>query len=571
MSTNFKTENNTLRKLLGNGLTYSIPRFQRDYSWSEVEWEDLWADIIETTREGGETAHYMGYLVLQSQNEKTFDVIDGQQRLTTLSIVVLSTLRNLKKLIDAGKDAERNQQRLDQLRQTYIGYLDPVTLVSRSKITLNRNNDSYYQTYIVPLADNLPQRGFRASEHLLRKASDWFEKKIEDYVKTTPASDAGVKLASLVDVMSDRLFFTVITVTDELNAYKVFETLNARGVRLSSTDLLKNYLFSVVHKNDEHEHEMRKLEDRWESLVTRLAEEKFPDFLRTYWISRNGLVRQSELFKVIRNKVHEREDAFNLMRGLEENMDTYLGLTKPELSSWSKDTKYHAKLLQLFSIRQPFPVLMAAKRILDDQEFEKLMKIFSKISFRYNVICSSPTSEQENIYSSLSLEISAGKITSFAEIIDRLKGIYVSDDKFKVAFTEKIFKTTQGRNKKIVKYILSELEYQESGIKPDLDDNAYNIEHILPENPSNSYWKEFNNEEIENDLYRIGNMTLLSLTNNRDIKNYSYEQKKVVFQGSQFQITRDITAESWNHDSIHMRQEKLAKIASGIWKISQFS
>lgn len=133
-ATNFKTENNTYRKLIGNGLTYRIPRFQRDYSWTEDEWEDLWLDILGT----GEPAHYMGYLVLQSQDDKNFDVIDGQQRLTTLTLIVLAILKNLKRLVDEKNNPEHNQQRIEQIRQTYIGYLDPVTLVSRSKLTLNR-------------------------------------------------------------------------------------------------------------------------------------------------------------------------------------------------------------------------------------------------------------------------------------------------------------------------------------------------------------------------------------------------------------------------------------------------
>ena len=69
-ATNFKTENNTFRKLIGNGLTYRIPRFQRDYSWTEEEWEDLWMDLLGTLKPGGEPAHYMGYLVLQSQTTR---------------------------------------------------------------------------------------------------------------------------------------------------------------------------------------------------------------------------------------------------------------------------------------------------------------------------------------------------------------------------------------------------------------------------------------------------------------------------------------------------------------------
>ena len=86
-ATNFNTKNDTYRKLMGNVLTYRIPRFQRDYSWTEEEWEDLWMDILGTIKGGGEPAHYMGYLVLQSDDDKTFDVIDGQQRLTTMNLI----------------------------------------------------------------------------------------------------------------------------------------------------------------------------------------------------------------------------------------------------------------------------------------------------------------------------------------------------------------------------------------------------------------------------------------------------------------------------------------------------
>lgn len=72
----------------------------------------------------------MGYLVLQSNDDKTFDVIDGQQRLTTISLIVLAILKNIQNLINAGNDADSNKRRMDQIRQTYVGYLDPVTLVA---------------------------------------------------------------------------------------------------------------------------------------------------------------------------------------------------------------------------------------------------------------------------------------------------------------------------------------------------------------------------------------------------------------------------------------------------------
>ena len=312
--TNFKTENNTLRKLFGNGLTYNIPRFQRDYSWDLEQWEDLWSDIIETMSVDGDSAHYMGYLVLQSTNDKNFDVIDGQQRLTTCSLLVLAILNNLKKLIESGDDPENNKQRLEQIRNSYIGYLDPVTLISKSKLTLNRNNNRFYQTYIVPLS-NIPQRGLLASNHLLRKAFEWFDRQVFNYVKNS--DNKGQVLAKFVEDLSDNLFFTVITVTDELNAYKVFETLNSRGIRLSSTDLLKNYLFSIL---DKEQVELSAFESTWDEMVSKLQSEKFPDFLRMHWNSRNDLTRQTELFKTIRKNITNKKDVFSLLRNMDEDL-----------------------------------------------------------------------------------------------------------------------------------------------------------------------------------------------------------------------------------------------------------
>ncbi|KAF0206208.1 MAG: hypothetical protein FD173_368 [Gallionellaceae bacterium] len=569
-ATNFKTENNTYRKLIGNGLTYQIPRFQRDYSWTSEEWEDLWSDILGTIQEGGEPAHYMGYLVLQSQDEKCFDVIDGQQRLTTLSLIVLSILKNLERVVEEGKNPEQNKQRLEQIRNTYIGYLDPVTLVTRSKLTLNRNNDSYFQTYLVPLG-HLPVRGFRASEHGLRKAFEWYEKRVRDYAKKQDG-DEGVVLARLVETMSDRLFFTVINVTDELNAYKVFETLNARGVRLSSTDLLKNYLFSVLHKQNEHPNEMKVLEDRWESMVTRLGSESFPDFLRSHWNSRNTFVRQSDLFKTIRNKVNDRAAVFELLRGMEEDMDTYLALTNPEASHWDATLRNYAKLLQMFRVRQPFPLVMAANRALPKEQFIAVLRACVMIAFRYNVIGNLPTNEQEREYYAAAQKINRESAVGAAQVIGSLREIYPADEAFKATFADKIIRTTDSRNNRIVRYILCEIERQHGGHDYDFESDTFNIEHVLPQNPENG-WDMFSDEEVESMVYRIGNMALLEKGANKDIANAAYIVKQPVLQASAFELTKKLAKENadWKPARIEARQKYLAKVAASIWRIDQLS
>lgn len=569
-ATNFKTENNTYRKLIGNGLTYTIPRFQRDYSWTEDEWEDLWTDILGTLPEDGEPAHYMGYLVLQSQDEKSFDVIDGQQRLTTLTLIVLAALKNLKRLVDEGKNSQQNQQRLDQIRQTYIGYLDPVTLVSRTKLTLNRNNDNYFQNYLIPLG-HLPARNLRASEHSLRKAFEWFDKKAKEYAKKHGA-DEGVALASLIETMSDRLFFTVISVTDELNAYKVFETLNARGVRLSSTDLLKNHLFSVLHKDKVFPHEMKSLEDRWEYMVTQLGSESFPDFLRTFWLSRKTFVRQSELFKTIRSKVSDRQAVFDLLRGMEEDMDVYLALTNPEPSHWPRELKDYIQNLKTFNVRQPFCLILAGHRVLSPSDFASLIRSCVMISFRYNVIGSQPTNEQERIYYTVAQKLTSGEIEKINQVLEALRPIYPGDENFKTAFAEKAIRTSNARNNRVVRYILCELERQVSGNAYDFDSDIFNIEHVLPQNPDQG-WDAFSDEELDSLVYKLGNMALLSKNANKKLANSDYLTKRPILAASDFVLTRKLAEENsdWTPDRIAARQKALANIASTVWRIGQLS
>lgn len=569
-ATNFNTSNYTYRKLMGNGLTYRIPPFQRDYSWTEEEWEDLWLDILDTLSPTGESNHYLGYIVLQSQDDRTFDVIDGQQRLTTLSLIVLATLKNLQRLIDAGKDPERSSQRLEQLRQTYIGYLDPVTLLPRSKLSLNRHNDRYYQTYLVPLLEKLPQRGFNASEHLLRKAFTWFDQKLVQYVNKSSESDKGLVLAQFVDRLSDSLFFTVITVTDELNAYRVFETLNARGVRLSSTDLLKNYLFSVIHKGSEHERELQILEERWETMVSRLGGESFPDFLRIHWNSRHSFARQSELFKKIRGRVKDRTAAFELLRSMDEDIDTYLGLSQPELSNWSKTAKDAAQKLKMFGVRQPFSLLLAAHRHFSNSDFETILKACVNISFRYHSICSLPPQEQERVYTQVANRVSNQTYVKPLEAIVAMKEIYPEDKVFQAAFATKVILTKLSRNRRLVRHILCQLELRESGKEYDFDSDTFNIEHILPQNPE-SGWENFTDEEVEALSYRLGNMTLCETSLNRDLGNGDYAQKQAGYSSSQFALTRKIAEENsdWNSERIAARQNWMAKQAVSIWRVAQ--
>jgi len=273
MALNFSTENQDFRKIMANGLRYHVPKFQRDYAWGYEQWEDLWEDLEATDTE---EQHYMGYLVFQSKSNKQFAVIDGQQRLTTVSIVIIAALYLLQQIVEKEIDADNNRERLERIRNSYIGFTDNVTLVASPKLTLNVNNADYYRTYICPLAE-MPIRNITKSERQLKKAVDFFKGKITNKI----GNDNGMAIAAFIENIVDKLLFTTITVGSDLNAYRVFETLNARGVQLSVPDLLKNYLFSLIDQGQAiGDTELKELETRWQQVLKQLGQ---IDFQKQYF------------------------------------------------------------------------------------------------------------------------------------------------------------------------------------------------------------------------------------------------------------------------------------------------
>jgi len=565
---NFNTSNQTFRQLLGNGLTYRVPPFQRDYSWTEDEWDDLWQDMLGLFEADGEPAHYLGYLVLQSSDHKRFDIIDGQQRITTISIMILASLSHLNTLVDAGIIFSVLPWRRDALRSSFIGFVDPVSLIARSKLELNRHNNKFYQTYLVPLG-HIPQRNLNTSEHLLRKAFEWFRSKIRSYIGQE--IDSGPRLASFIDKLADRLFFTTITVTDELNAFKVFETLNARGVRLSATDLLKNYLFSLISSGEEHDSQIAALEERWEHIVGMLENESFPEFLRIFWNSRNRLARKSDLFKNIRKNIASRDTAFGLIKDMDRSAEIYAALRDPYDTRWDKDEREALQNLIMFNVRQPLGLLLACFEKLSPtnrKEFSRILNTIAIISFRYNVICSLQSHDQERVYSEVAQKVSSGQYSDNKTIQQALKSIYPEDKQFQAAFAEKELRTPNSRNKKVVRYILFKLERQLSGAELDFESDLYGIEHILPESPD-ATWSHIPEGKQDALIYRLGNMTILERKLNSQAANNDFAKKSTIFNNSGLKITKDITThyQTWDEGKIVDRQSRLSKAATAIWRL----
>ena len=435
-------------------------------------------------------------------------------------------------------------------------------MISDNKLKLNRNSDEYYRNNMVLLKD-LPLRDTNSSEKHMRECFIWFHSRLSRQFKT------GEDIAKFIENIVDKLFFTVITVTDQINAFKVFETLNARGVQLSSSDLLKNYLFSVIDETKPHISEIEELESLWSRIIGKLGNRKFEDYLRYYWNSMNKTVRKNQLFKTIKNSVSTKADTFKLIRDLDDTADLFIAIQDPESEYWSELNQVKSSLrdLNLFQIKQTHSLLISGYKNLKTIDFSKLVRIASILSFRYNIIGGLNPNEQEEIYNKIANVIS--NIKSFDT--KSLQPIYVDDTNFVNAFTAKQFKRTS-RNHKIVKYILSRIEnYKfQNEINPDSD--SYTIEHILPESADEA-WGDFSNEEVHRSIYRLGNLTLLEKKLNREAGTLDYSSKKIFLGKSNCNLTKNIPEdyESWNESKVTARQRELAKDAKSIWRVQELS
>lgn len=535
---------------------FIIPKFQRDYSWGLEQWDDLWQDI-EIARETNDD-HYMGYLVLQTQNgEKSNYIIDGQQRITTINIIILACIKCIKKLVEQGVEVDNNNLRVDRLIQSYVGTQNIVTLAYDTILQLNKNNNDYYRDYIVKLG-GLLINNLTSSNKLLKESFEFYEEQLTSTYKT------GEEYAEFVTFVVDKLFFTIITVSDEVNAFKVFETLNARGVQLSSADLLKNYLFSLVDKSYSHNNIFYELEKIWSTLNSNIKENNLPEFIRYYWNAKYKSIRSNEFFKAIRQNITNDSQVFELLNDMLEYSNIFIALQDLNSNYWDNNytiTKM-IKTLSLLGIRPAYSLLMASNKHLSVKQFETILKDIIVVSFRYSVICGKNPNYIEKVYNNIARIITTEGVYNRA----MLEKVYVNDDEFVSVFNNKSFVDYSETNQE-VRYILNEINIYNGGISVDIYDFNITIENILPQSPT-EYWCDiFNNIDLY--IYRLGNMCLLEKSLNKDIANNSYEDKIDILARSDFLETSTIPQryEVWNKQSIVSRQSQMGKLAKGIWKL----
>lgn len=557
------TSTSNLMELLGNGRLFRVPPYQRDYSWGEEQWEDLWNDLLEL-KDKPDDSHYLGALVVEAKSDRDFEIIDGQQRLATLSLFCLAVIEHLEELANRGVQAEENRERARALRTRFIGEKDPASLVEASKLNLNATNNTFYQDYLVQLRPPLNPRGLSKSNQHLWSCFKYFREKIR--ITEGWAGDGEALARLLAETVGRQLMFIRIAVDDELNAYTVFETLNARGLELTSTDLLKNYLFSRVPLDADR----MALHRRWQALIDKVGAPSFPEFLRYHLLTQYPKVRTERLFKLIREQVKTPAEVFALLDKLDPRGELFSALKDPGHGYWQElpEARQHVRDLNFFRVRQMTPLLFTAWEKMDRGDFVRVLRHVKVVSFRYTVVSSLNTNALEPVYHEAARAVDQEEATRAGHVAAKLRSIYVNDERFVTAFSSlDLGGAPQGR--KVAKYILANLQSQISGRLCDPDIDAGTIEHVLPQNPSQDWTAHFPPEAWESHINRIGNLTLLEVGLNRELANAAYPVKVAAYPNSVYELTKeipDLAPEVWTPALVAERQRRLALVAVQIWR-----
>ncbi len=547
----FETSNVRWGELVSNGRRLLVPTFQRNYAWNEDNWEDLWSDLTELRNPPSgkkSSTHYMGSIVIQQIGDRRFYIIDGQQRLTTLSLLALAVVNRQRELSNQGIDPSDNKERADLNQDRFLGSKDPTTLIYDWKMKLNRSCNDFYQHYL--MAGHLPRsdKKLSSSEALLFGAYKFFQKQI---VEDNILRDDGARLSEFLDsIVAQKTMFIQVKVQNDVNAYLVFETLNARGIELTPTDLIKNYLFSLIPPVDS---DIDYVETHWQNIGKRVSFADFPEFMRHYVNSTRKLVRSDRLFREIKDEIRDSSQVVDFLRRLEAESETYEELMQPENEAWKNldGAATAIEFLNLISIKQLIPVLLAVVRRIKKERWASIFNCLGIFMFRYSTIGRQRNRPLEPLFSKLAVAIHNGEIQNQRGVQGRLQELYLEDSVFANDFA-RWTAAASGHSAKLVRYILAKLD----GLA------AYDnltIEHIGPKRETaDQKW-----------CSRLGNYALLEPALNREARGKDFSRKTGCYQKSLVPSTSMLSGAIWTEEQVSQRQQRFAARAVQLWRFSE--
>lgn len=542
---------------------FKIPRFQRPYSWDSDEVESFWDDIILEKTE----SYFIGSMVVYQTQRPYFGIVDGQQRLTTITLI-LSAIRNAFLLIGEDKLARGVHQ-----------YVERANIDNEEEFILKAETSfPYLQSHIQSFDGYKIQCKVGAEEKKLELAFQIITKKIRELIPSLEIASSGQ--ASLFDnqdnvlslkkirdkVLALKLVF--IQLDNEDDAYLIFETLNARGRDLTTSDLVKNLILKKI-KNTSASIDQAK--ESWNSLVKEFSKLSDPNvvdnFLLHYWVSEFKYCTDKKLFSEMKDHINSGpEVARELIKNLSMTAPIYLSLRDPGSYEWTQeelDVERSLKALNLFSVKQQSAMTLALvrsyrKKFLSLRNLKQALSRIESFHYCFNAITSQRSSGTiATNYSKLAIALTASRTNDEIQVVfNELKKFLLSKlpekEEFVVKFSELEYSSRKTKAKGIVKYTLSMLTPSGSGgLAVDFD--LLTIEHILPE----AVLKVSPNASVSS----IGNLILLEKRmNSEEMADKNPSDKFKILERVNYPL-KQIFLEpgDWNDQSIKKRTRDVAE------------
>ncbi len=543
--------------LLGRGY-YVIPRFQRPFAWDNENIDDFLDDVV--TR-GGED-YFIGSMVVFEDGKTTYAVVDGQQRLTTITLM-LCALRDgfadLKNTSSAeglqGLIEKRDlQAKLKFVLQTPSGY-------PYFQDAIQRYGEARGKHEIGPDEKRLTDAFNRIKRYIKSGVDAFINDKTKD--EKTRRSEAIARLEEIRDkVLSLKLI--LIEVDNPDDAYFIFETLNTRGKDLGVSDLVRNLLLSYL-KQDNADVDLAR--DAFERILhlfrSSRADINVNKFLLHQWLSQYSYTSEAKLFRAIRSRINP-VDAQSYIDSLDYDAKLYRAISEPSapLRRWKKEERAvrdSLEALALFGVTQPLPMLLALVRAYERKEIKlpalkRAVKAIEDFHFTFTAVASQPSSGGiSSMYALHARNLTVAtdpdrRQVEIKALIKKLRDKRPSRELFIAGFQDLRASELYSQNKRLVTYILRRFHAERGGTPVDTD--AMNIEHILNQAKAK-----------EPDLVAmVGNLLYVNHDLNGELGNKAFEEKRAILQNA-FGIWVDdyvLDGNEWGREQIEERTHDLA-------------
>ena len=569
----FKPVDKTIKDLLISGHQFEIPRFQRAYSWEKRHYAEFLRDIVSNLkvekRQIRADAYFVGTMLFVGNflesGKNVINVVDGQQRLTTITIL-FSVLSDLFK--------EKGEVALAERIFNYIMTKDDNGVAVR--ILKTKTNYPYFAYYIQDFSKAEKPTPESEEEENIKQTYEYLYKQLEEgrirqTLKKSYGSDAVDELdyIDILKAIRDQVlgcsFVSISTETGE-QANRIFEILNAKGKRLNEVDLIKNKIFEVLSTQepvDVANEKWNKIKEKIEDVNSGVG---VATFYRHFWATNYLRTSSGRLYdafkKTIRPATEQRYTIF-----LDEMLmfaNYYSQIVEPDLKYYNNRQEYRwlvqslreiTDVFNVVQVRVPLMALIHAKAtdIISMDYYKKAVSYLENFHFAFNVVVSDRGNKLDAPYSkfAISLKQSKGKNDAH-QIVDNLligalESFFPSFAKFTDGFVKFTFsKEKQAGNGK-TRYALRKLNCVYSG--NEIFEEDMSIEHIVPESASAS-------------SCNIGNLIMLETKLNGMAGEKSYQDKKAIYAQSRNKWVSSFVAvnSNWDETKFDERAKSMAKV-----------